>query len=197
MPRFSDNEKKIIRQRLLTEGDRLFTTFGLKKVSIDEIIATTGIAKGSFYAFYPSKEHLFLDIAVSQQEKMWAEMDVFLQEHSGLSPRELVKQTVMFMFEQFSRYPLIQSIDRDTTDYLFRKLPKEVIEAHTKDDSTELLKLEQYGVRFTCDISIAAKTLQMLAIDFFNLAREDEATRMEIINIILDGVLKEIVRDDK
>lgn len=197
MPRFSDNEKEVIRQRLLTEGERLFTTFGLKKVSIDEIIAATGIAKGSFYAFYPSKEHLFMDIAVSQQGKMWSEMVAFLQEHSDLSPRELVKQTVMFMLGQFSRYPLIQSIDGDTTDYLFRKLPKEVIEAHTKDDSAELLKLEQYGVHFTCDISVVTKILQMLAVNFFNLSQEEEKIRTEIINIMLDGILKEIVRENK
>lgn len=197
MPRFSDNEKEVIRQRLLTEGERLFTTFGLKKVSIDEIIAATGIAKGSFYTFYSSKEHLFMDIAVSQQEKMWSEMVAFLQEHSDLSPRELVKQTVMLMLGQFSRYPFIQSIDSDTTNYLFRKLPKEVIEAHTKDDSAELLKLEQYGVHFTCDIAVVAKILQILAVDFFNLSQEEEKTRTEIINIMLDGVLKEIVRENK
>lgn len=197
MPRFSDNEKEVIRQRLLTEGERLFTMFGLKKVSIDEIITAVGIAKGSFYTFYPSKEHLFMDIAVSQQEKMWSEMDAFLQKHSGLLPRELVKQTFMFMIGQISRYPFIKSIDSDTTDYLFRKLPKEVIEAHTKDDSTELLKLEQYGVRFTCDISVVTKILQMFAVNFINLSQEEEKTRTKIINIMLDGVLKEIVGENK
>ncbi|WP_349667163.1 TetR/AcrR family transcriptional regulator [Lacrimispora sp.] len=197
MPRFSDNEKEIIRQRLLTEGERLFTMFGLKKVSIDEIITAVGIAKGSFYTFYPSKEHLFMDIAVSQQEKMWSEMDAFLQKHSGLLPRELVKQTFMFMIGQISRYPFIKSIDSDTTDYLFRKLPKEVIEAHTKDDSTELLKLEQYGVCFTCDITVVTKILQMFAVNFINLSQEEEKTRTKIINIMLDGVLKEIVGENK
>lgn len=197
MPRFSDNEKEVIRQRLLTEGERLFTAYGLKKVTIDEIVTATGIAKGSFYAFYPSKEHLFMDIVVGQQDKMWSDMVSFLQDHSDLLPRELVKQMVIFMLEQFSRYPLIQSMDGDITNYLFRKLPKEVIEAHTKDDSAELLKLEQYGVHFTCDISVATRIFQILVINFLNLSQEEEKTRTEIINVMLDGILKEIVRDNK
>ena len=195
MPRFSDNEKEIIQQRLFIEGERLFSTFGIKKVSIDEIVAAVGIAKGSFYTFFPSKEHLFMDIVAKQQEKMWHEMDVFLQNHTHLQPRELVKQTVVWMLEQFSRYPLTQNMDGDTTAYLFRKLPKDVFEAHTKDDESELLKLEQYGVHFICGIPIAAKILQIIVVDFFDLAQEDDATRMSIIDIMLDGVLKEIVSE--
>ena len=48
MPKFSDAEKEFIRQKLMQEGERLFVSFGIKKVSIDEIVQATGIAKGSF-----------------------------------------------------------------------------------------------------------------------------------------------------
>ena len=46
MPKFSDAEKEFIRQKLMQEGERLFVSFGIKKVSIDEIVQATGIAKG-------------------------------------------------------------------------------------------------------------------------------------------------------
>lgn len=197
MPRFSETEKEIIRQKLLSEGERLFTAFGIKKVSIDELVQAAGIAKGSFYAFYPSKEHLYWEIITGQQEKMWVEMDGFIHSHRNLPPRELVKQTFLWMMEQFDRYPLIQSIDNDTTEYLYRKLPKELIEAHTKDDGNELLKLQEYGVVFTCDIPMAAKIMQTVALGFFNLQQEDGAVRKTIMSTMLDGVLNEIVSDGK
>ena len=197
MPRFSDNEKEIIKNKLLDEGERLFITFGLKKVSIDELVKVVGIAKGSFYSFYPTKEHLFMEIVILQQTKMWNEMDVFLQEHKDLPPKELVKQTVIWMLQQFKRYPLIQNIDNETTNYLFRKLPKDIIEEHTKDDGNELLKLQKYGVHFKCDIQIAAKIMQTLAMSFFALHGEDEDTRITIMSTMLDGVLNEIVSDEK
>lgn len=195
MPKFNESEKEILKNKLHDEGERLFSAFGLKKVSIDELVKAVGIAKGSFYSFYPTKEHLFMEIVVSQQAKMWEEMDMFLQEHKDLPPKELVKQTFIWMLQQFERYPLIQKIDNETTNYLFRKLPKEIIEEHTKDDGDELLKLQKYGVCFKCDIQIAAKVMQTLAMSFFTLQEEDEFTRITTINTMLDGVLNEIVGD--
>lgn len=196
MPKFSDNEKEIIKSKLLDEGERLFITFGLKKVSIDELVQAVGIAKGSFYSFYPTKEHLFMEIAILQQAKMWNEMDEFLKEHKDLPPKELVKQTVIWMLQQFEHYPLMQKIDNETTNYLFRKLPQDVIEEHTKDDGYELLKLQKYGVQFKCDIQIEAKIMQTLAMSFFALQGEDEVTRITIMSTMLDGVLHEIVSDE-
>lgn len=194
MPRFSESEKKIIKERLLDEGERLFSTHGIKKVTVEELARAAGIAKGSFYSFYPGKEHLFMEIAIAAQNKMWAEVDVFLKARFSLPPRRLLKETFIWMIEQFDRFPLIQKLDKDTLDYLFRKLPREVVEAHTRDDAGELMKLRKYGIHFSCSISAATKIMQTLALSFFNLSQEDRKTRIKVMNIILDGVLKEIVR---
>ncbi len=197
MPKFSSTEKEMIRRKLLKEGERLFTAFGLKKVSVDELVQAAGIAKGSFYSFCPSKEQLFFDIVTNQQKQMWLEMEAHLQANRKLPPRELVKQTFLWMMGQLTRYPLIQSMDNDTTEHLMRKLPAEAIEAHTKDDGSELLKLQEYGVRFNCEIRVAAKIMQTMAMGFFNLQQEDEATRFFIMETTLNGVLKEIVRQEE
>lgn len=196
MPKFSESEKALIKQKLMEEGERLFTSYGIKKVSIDEIVRATGIAKGSFYSFYPSKEHLYMDIAGNLQFKMWRDMDVFLNEHRDLPPRELCKQCFLWMFDELQRYPMLQQANGDTAEYLYRKLPPEVIAAHTKDDGHELTQLEEYGVHFSCSIDIATKTLQTLAISFLNLQQDGSADQKTIMEIILDGVLKEIISDE-
>ncbi|MBN2550474.1 MAG: helix-turn-helix transcriptional regulator, partial [Anaerolineales bacterium] len=60
MPKgFSDQEKEIIRARLLEQGQRLFSAHGLKKTNIDELAAAAGISKGAFYLFFASKEACF------------------------------------------------------------------------------------------------------------------------------------------
>lgn len=196
MPKFSSSEKEMIRQKLMREGERLFASFGIKKVSIDEIVRATGIAKGSFYSFYSNKEHLYMDIAANLQMKMWRDMDAFLSENRSLPPRELCKRCFLWMFNELERYPMLKQTDGETAEYLYRKLPPEVIEAHTQDDSRELTKLQEYGVHFTCGIEIAAKTLQTLAISFLNLQQENADDQQTIMEIILDGVLKEIISDE-
>lgn len=196
MPKFSDTEKEMIRQKLMQEGERLFTTFGLKKVSIDEIVRAAGIAKGSFYSFYTNKEHLYMDIAANLQEKMWLEMEEFLEKNRSLPPRELCKQCFLWMFQELERYPMLRQANSETAEYLYRKLPPEVIAAHTQDDGHELEKLAEYGVHFTCGIEIATKTLQTLAVSFLNLQQDSTKDQLTIMEIILDGVLKEIVSDE-
>lgn len=197
MPKFSDNEKEAIRGRLFIEGERLFALHGIKKVTVDELARAAGIAKGSFYAFYPGKEHLYMDIAAHLQDKIWEEMEGFLEENRSLPPREMVKRCFMMMFDRIEKYPMLKQTDGETTDYLFRKLPPEIIEAHTRDDSRELLKLRKYGVHFTCRMDRAAKIMQLLAIAFLSLPREDKAGSKAIMETMLDGVLKEIVDDQR
>lgn len=137
-----------------------------------------------------------MDIAGNLQMRMWQEMDEFLNENRSLSPRELCKQCFLWMFDELQRYPMLKQANGETADYLYRKLPREVIEAHTKDDSHELVKLQEYGVRFKCGIEIATKTLQTLAISFLNLQQDNAEDQRTIMGIILDGVLKEIVSDE-
>lgn len=196
MPKFSDNEKEMIRQKLKQEGERLFTAYGIKKATVDEIVQATGIAKGSFYSFYSNKEHLYMDIAADLQLKMWREMDEFLNKNQTLPPREICKQCFLWMFRELERYPMLKQADSETVEYLYRKLPPEVIEAHTQDDSLELNRLQEYGVHFSCGVKIATKTLQTLAVSFLNLQQEDTDDRQIVMELILDGVLKEMISDE-
>jgi len=195
MPRFSENEREIIKAKLLIEGERLFTAHGIKKVNVDDLVQAAGIAKGSFYAFYSNKEHLYIDIANKLQQKMWRDMDDFLNEHHSLPPRELTKQVFLWMFEQLERYPLLVQAVGETADYLYRKLPKEIYEAHTLDDIHSLVKLREYGISFKCEIKLATKILQVIAMTLLGLQQIDTAERAAVTSIILDGVINEIVGD--
>ena len=194
MPKFSESEKEIIQDKLYIEGERLFTLYGVKKVTVDDLVKAAGIAKGSFYAFYTNKEHLYIDIAGRLQEKMWRELNEFLIEHQSLPPVELTKQCFIKMFSELKRYPMLKQADSETADYLYRKLPQEAIAAHSKDDSRHLIKLQEYGVNFKCDIELATKVLQTLSISFLNL--QQDGTQNVVMEIILDGVLKEIIGDE-
>jgi AcrR family transcriptional regulator len=51
-PAFSAEEKVRITALLLENGYRLFTTVGLRKTTLDELMAPTGVAKSSFYVFF-------------------------------------------------------------------------------------------------------------------------------------------------
>lgn len=136
-------------------------------------------------------------IAGELQTRMWREMETFLNERRALPPRELCKQCFLWMFDNLQRYPMLQQADGETAEYLYRKLPPEVIAAHSQDDSHELVQLQAYGIHFQCGIEIATQTLQTLAITFLNLQQEQAPQQRIVMELILDGVLKEIVSDER
>lgn len=57
--KFSDKEKEMIQERLLSKAEICWGKYGIKKTSVDELVRMAGISKGAFYLFYPSKELLF------------------------------------------------------------------------------------------------------------------------------------------
>lgn len=59
---FTQDEKQRIGDALLDAGEQRFTTHGLKKTALDDLVAAVGIAKGSFYTFFDSKESLYLEV---------------------------------------------------------------------------------------------------------------------------------------
>ncbi|TVR91451.1 MAG: TetR/AcrR family transcriptional regulator [Spirochaetaceae bacterium] len=63
MPRrFTEDEERRIKTALWESARGVMGMRGVRKTSIDELVNAAGIAKGSFYRFYPSKEALALEI---------------------------------------------------------------------------------------------------------------------------------------
>ncbi|KZN24528.1 transcription regulation protein [Haladaptatus sp. R4] len=63
MKGFSDAERDRIREELLETGAELFARYGLQKTTIADLTGPVGIANGTFYQFFDSKERLYLDVA--------------------------------------------------------------------------------------------------------------------------------------
>jgi len=69
---FTSDEKDRIVRVLVETAERLFATQGLKKTSLDELVQPAGIAKGSFYAFFDSKESLYLEVMLRRAPQVGA-----------------------------------------------------------------------------------------------------------------------------
>ncbi|AFM00010.1 transcriptional regulator [Desulfitobacterium dehalogenans ATCC 51507] len=195
MPRFSDAEKEIIKGKLLAEGERLFVAYGVKKVTVDDLVQAAGIAKGSFYAFYTNKEHLYMDIIEQCQMKLWQELDDFLENHNDLKPKELTKQSFCQMLNGVKDYPILVKTDSSVISYLQRKLPQDVLAAHVFEDSKALAKLQEYGVLFAYELPVVAKALQALYVAIAYLQQEG-SDHDGVINLMLDSLIEQIVRDN-
>ncbi|MFE3454530.1 TetR/AcrR family transcriptional regulator [Nonomuraea sp. NPDC059194] len=69
-PAFSEEERSRITEQLIDTATRLFSAQGLRKTSLEELTAPAGIAKSSLYAFFDSKEDLYLEAMLRQNEQV-------------------------------------------------------------------------------------------------------------------------------
>ena len=110
MPRFTEQEKEIISNKLLIEGEKLFALHGLKKVTVDDLVAAVNISKGSFYAFYPSKEHLYVEINFRLQKELFASIEATIKKKKYKNHRDLAKDVIMLSLTGLITSPILSQI---------------------------------------------------------------------------------------
>ena len=109
MPRgFTENEKQAIGELLVSKGRNLFGRYGYEKTSIDKIVDAAGIAKGSFYKFYPNKEVFYLSCLADLEEEMEREVIGPLIDNAQ-SAEELLNGLIDLAMNGFGAYPLLRS----------------------------------------------------------------------------------------
>jgi AcrR family transcriptional regulator len=193
MPRFSENEKKRLFDKLLMEGERLFTKHGIKKVTIDDIVESVGIAKASFYTFYESKEYLYLDIVQNIQQKIFAELNAKLDSNTNLSNKERVLQVFDLMNQLMYQYPILSYMDTATTELIVRKVSKERLILFREQNFDAALALYNHGVRFSCDTQTVSHAFQAIYHSWMYLHAQGEEVQITVTNILLQGVINQIV----
>ena len=100
MPRiFSEADRETIRRTLIDQGKKAFLRFGIRKTIIDELAAAAGIAKGTFYNFFESKEDLCLAIFDEEEVAMRSEADAILARHDDAAEalRAVMEYALVFV----------------------------------------------------------------------------------------------------
>ena len=136
MPKhFSDSERKKITDQLLKAGFDQFTKLGLRSVRVDDLCSAVGIAKGSFYLFFDSKEDLFMAVAETRDSLYRQKITEMADTHDG-SSHDFVSGLYIYMIESMMADPIMEVITRPGEfEYLLRKLPPERIAKHQAQDA--------------------------------------------------------------
>ncbi|MEJ3658681.1 TetR/AcrR family transcriptional regulator [Actinomycetes bacterium KLBMP 9759] len=129
---FTTVERERITELLLRSGERLFTTQGLRKTSLAELVAPVGIATSSFYAFFPAKEALYLELMVRHAPVIGGRMAAALRRRPVRAALVAVMRTIAQLLED---------------DPLYRRLvthPDELAAVARRLGSDELRRVEPH-----------------------------------------------------
>ena len=122
---FTDYETEQLRKALLKETRHCAVTLGMKKTSVDQLTKAVGIAKGSFYKFYESKEMLFFAVLENIHAELYGVADHALSEANGLPPSERAAKAVRAVCRRLSDTGDMVFIENDAK-LLLQRLPENV-----------------------------------------------------------------------
>ncbi|WP_404400428.1 TetR/AcrR family transcriptional regulator [Pelagibacterium halotolerans] len=139
---FSEADKSAIRKALLDAGLEHFARHGIGRARVEDICRDAGISKGSFYAFFPSKEDLFIAIGDDRREMHMNALLDMLKDPSG-DARARVGRLFDGLVEMIETNTLMQVMsDSGDMARLKRKLTPERLAAD-----------EEVGARFYAEIA--------------------------------------------
>lgn len=192
MPKaFTEHERKLISKRLLKQGYKLFSTYGLRKTNIEDITKAAGISKGAFYNFYESKEAIFMDVIELAETQVRQEI-LSVIDLPGPSPRARMFAVLKKAFTLFKTIPILQFLTGNEYDLLFRRIPAEKLQEHLRKDRgfiDELItRCQKAGIPIRAQTEQIVSLLYPLAL---TIIYEDEFSRIDYsgnIDLLLELV---------
>jgi AcrR family transcriptional regulator len=130
MPKIYSTEKRqeIVNQ-LLMVGLELIKQNGIKKMSIHELTKRVGIAQGTFYNFFNSKEMLVYALADSYQQSIKDKLEEIIQTKGYLERNDLRElYDCMFLKDEHNVY---RFLTREDLQNLSTRLPSDCLNKMT------------------------------------------------------------------
>jgi AcrR family transcriptional regulator len=164
---FTEEDKERIRTQLLAEGRQMMLERGITKTNIDELAENAGIAKGTFYHFFSSKQDFILEIIHAYQDEKLTQLKRLAADKKGkLTYFEALKWYKTLYLPQEN--PLFQVSKKDL-DWIMTKIPSERLFRPEVDIQTGKLILSMIeGVREDIDYRVLANFPKMAALAIEN-----------------------------
>lgn len=196
---FNDEKREKVRIKLLENGFEYIKRFGMKKTSIEEVAKASGIAKGTFYNFFPSKEEFVASIMKHKRDAVKSEIAILVSETGGLTKEAVRKILKSMAFGDVNLYAYLTSEDLAV---LAARAPKSIIpmEEDVANTTNALLDLVP-DKRADCDWQVIANYLKIMALTAMNRKMLIEGALEKnidgIISLIMDCIFGSDASDTK
>ncbi|WDV47892.1 TetR/AcrR family transcriptional regulator [Clostridiaceae bacterium M8S5] len=118
-----------IQNQIVKIGKELFSLNGYKKTSISDITKKTGIATGSFYKYFSSKEELFLSIYLEENKIMQKKLSLLIDHNED--PIKNIIKILHNMISFMDTNPILKVFfDREQFNKIIKKIKPEVDQKH-------------------------------------------------------------------
>ena len=193
---FTDEEKEIIRKKLQKAAKECLQRYGVRKTTVDQMVAMVDISKGSFYSFYSSKEMLFFRVLEEYQIDIMNRLEEQLEQVNQINANQFVQ--LLYDFYQDFRYSFVFTIFKNhEIELLIRKLPKEVITTHhLLDDRMAEKIVSRINIRETVSVEIVSALFRTIAMSILHIEEIGKKQFDTILKLLIQGIVGQIIEED-
>lgn len=193
--------RRDIKDLILDAADGLLNQFGYKKMTMDNLAQEVGIAKGTLYLHFPSKEELVLAHIDRIVYRLLAKLQMIAHGNGSASTRlrEMLLTRVLFRFDSVQHYTeSLSDLLADIRSSLLQRREKhfalearvfaDVLEEGGKDGSFDAEEIQST----TNAILLATNSLLPYSLSASELGRRKELEKKisKIADLILTGLIK-------
>ena len=131
-------KKDIKRAAILREAEKLFERYGYRKVSIDEIVAAAGIAKGTFYLYFESKDVLYHEIFISYHTEVMPQA-IDMIEREGELKKSIYLDMVGGLY-YMQKKPIMLEVMLGNPAYLSESVTTEMVHGYYKEIASKVFE---------------------------------------------------------
>ena len=196
---FNEREKEHIRSKLLDKGREHFERFGLKKTNVADLAREAGIAKGSFYLFFESKEDLFLTISEEFDKRLQSEFAQSLSKSQN--PKEAFRRGLLNILDLLHNDPMLKlAADKEEFERLSRKIPADEFSRRQEKPISLLAQLieqwQQKGIVRDYDPMVIAGAVKSLYYVALHRQFIGEDIFPQVADLLIDSIVNNLVTGD-
>lgn len=192
MPKvYSDERRLEIREQLMKTGVELIRQYGMKRMSIEELTRKVGIAQGTFYNFFKSKEIFVCEIARAYQKDIDNQVEEIVRVKGGLD-REDVESFYRMTFLEDEK-SIFRFLSREDIQTIVTRLPTGYSD-QISDGRTSMMSLSKKirGGKEAYDFDLIFNWIQILNLAVENKDLLAAAAFERTIHRIIDNLMDEI-----
>lgn len=196
MPKsYSEQEREYIRKRLKEEAAKCLAQYGVRRTTVDEIVKRVNIPKGTFYLFYKSKELLLFEAIQEQHESVTRELQQAISALAGQEPSaEKITDVIFGFYKMTEKMPVLKLLDLSEVELLTRKLPREIVEEHLRDDTDEIGKMfALLPVKKGVDIKVMSAVFHAIYYATLHKVEIGEEQYDEAIRTLIYGIVIQVI----
>ncbi|MDD7587779.1 TetR/AcrR family transcriptional regulator [Bullifex porci] len=197
MPRaFNERERNLIKERIRKAAASLMIRNGVRHTTIDAIVKSAMIPKGTFYLFYATKEELLFEVLENEHEKMEKSI---LEQISKVNPSTInpdsATELIYSFYKMVDEHPLLATISREDVTLISQRLPEERISKHLEEDRNMSAKLMRFlPLKDGITVETVSSSLHAIYFTMLHLKETADDKSEELLKFIIRGIMIQILR---